>query len=131
MEERFRRFKAGRYGPDILSQDLVRGSLGMLLLGIVIRQSIITWLAVVVTGYAWYRILSKDVAKRAAERQKYLPFRAKITAPFRKWIARAKTRKTHRIFHCDQCGETMKVPKGKGTIRITCPQCGHTFTKKT
>lgn len=63
MEERFRRFMAGRHGPDILSQDLVRGSLGMLLLGIVIRQSIITWLAVGLTGYAWYRILSKDVAK--------------------------------------------------------------------
>ena len=40
-------------------------------------------------------------------------------------------RKTHRYFRCPQCRATVRVPKGKGQIRITCPHCKHQFIKKT
>ena len=28
-------------------------------------------------------------------------------------------------FQCDQCGQKLSVPKGKGTLKITCPKCHH------
>ncbi|MDN5351546.1 MAG: glutaredoxin 3 [Clostridiales bacterium] len=32
---------------------------------------------------------------------------------------------------CPKCGQRARVPKGKGTVRITCKQCQNTFTLKT
>ena len=37
---------------------------------------------------------------------------------------------THRFFKCPKCGQVVRTPKGKGTIRITCPKCRETFVRK-
>lgn len=29
------------------------------------------------------------------------------------------------MFQCEQCGQKLSVPKGKGTLKITCPKCHH------
>ena len=39
--------------------------------------------------------------------------------------------KTHRRFRCPKCHQKVRVPRGKGKIQITCPQCGEKFIKKT
>ncbi len=31
-------------------------------------------------------------------------------------------------FTCDNCGQSLCVPKGKGTLKITCPKCKHQTT---
>ena len=36
----------------------------------------------------------------------------------------------HRIFRCPNCDQRVRVPRGKGKIEITCPKCGHHFTKR-
>lgn len=28
-------------------------------------------------------------------------------------------------FQCEQCGQKLSVPKGKGTLKVTCPKCHH------
>ncbi|MBR3231854.1 MAG: hypothetical protein IKF75_04170, partial [Lachnospiraceae bacterium] len=40
-----------------------------------------------------------------------------------------KDRKTYRYFKCPGCGQEVRVPKGKGRIRITCPKCHQSFEK--
>ena len=35
------------------------------------------------------------------------------------------------FFRCPSCKEVVRVPRGKGKIRITCPRCGYAFEKKT
>lgn len=121
----------GRYGPDVLTQDLVRVSLLILLVGLLTRQGWMSGFALLLTAFGWFRMFSKNIGQRVQEQAKYLPFRRRITGPFRKWIARFRTRKTHRVFSCDRCGAQLKVPKGKGTVRIRCPQCGNRFEKRT
>jgi glutaredoxin 3 len=32
---------------------------------------------------------------------------------------------------CESCKKRMRVPKGKGKIKVTCPSCGHKFIKDT
>ena len=32
---------------------------------------------------------------------------------------------------CPGCGNTLRVPKGKGKLYVTCPRCGERFIKKT
>lgn len=29
--------------------------------------------------------------------------------------------------HCPECGQSLRVPRGKGTIRVTCPKCKKSF----
>lgn len=29
--------------------------------------------------------------------------------------------------HCPECGQSLRVPRGKGTIRVTCPKCKNSF----
>lgn len=43
----------------------------------------------------------------------------------------AAERKTHLRFPCPQCGQELRVPKGKGKLQIRCPKCGNEFVKKT
>lgn len=36
----------------------------------------------------------------------------------------------HDIIPCEQCGSKLRVPSGKGAIRLTCPRCGHKFVTR-
>lgn len=38
--------------------------------------------------------------------------------------------KDHKYFFCPKCGQSVRVPKGAGKIRVTCPKCGEKFEKK-
>ena len=37
----------------------------------------------------------------------------------------------HRYFACPKCRQTVRVPRGKGKISITCPKCREKFIRKT
>ena len=43
---------------------------------------------------------------------------------------RKEEEKTHAFFRCPQCGKELRVPKGKGKIKIRCPNCSHEFIRK-
>ena len=87
----------------------------------------LSWIAVI---YAYFRIFSKNIYKRAAENQAFM----KKTAGIRSWFYKQKSmmaqRKTHRIFKCPTCKQKIRVPKGKGRIEIRCPKCSTKFIKK-
>jgi predicted RNA-binding Zn-ribbon protein involved in translation (DUF1610 family) len=38
--------------------------------------------------------------------------------------------KDHKYYGCPSCGQKVRVPKGAGKIRVTCPKCGTKFEKK-
>lgn len=44
--------------------------------------------------------------------------------------AHKKYGKDFKFFKCPQCGHTLRVPKGKGKIKITCPNCSNRFEAK-
>ena len=44
----------------------------------------------------------------------------------KRWAQRG----TYRFFKCPQCRQTVRVPKGRGKICITCPKCKTEFIKK-
>lgn len=35
------------------------------------------------------------------------------------------------VIRCDQCSAKLRVPRGKGTIKVTCPKCQSSQTIKT
>ena len=114
------RFMTGRNGVDQLSWFLLIMGVVINLIGSFARLPIIQLLEYITLVQTLYRTCSRNVPKRYAENQKFTQF-----------FARIKGRKNYCYFKCPSCKTQVKVPKGKGTIRITCPSCKEKFVKKT
>lgn len=122
---------SGRYGPDQLFIGLFIASIIVNLIASITGLgflSIIAWIFVV---YALFRFLSRNIYKRQHENDVFLRFWGPVQSWFKNRWRRIKDSKTHRYFRCPGCGNTLRVPKGKGRISITCPKCSAKFEKKT
>lgn len=123
-----RKFMYGRYGVDVLSLNII--ILGFLLSIFSSFNEYFSILSIIVFIYAYYRIFSKDINKRYMENQKFLKRVEPITTKFKQIRMKAKGRKDYKYFKCKNCGQEIKIPKGKGKIRVTCPECGEKTIKK-
>ena len=123
MKMGLQRFMAGRYGTDKLNNLLLILGLifcvGSMFLPVGIPVLVMTALAYICSFLVIFRSFSRNTYKRYRENRKYLNL-----------LARIKDRE-HRYFSCPKCQQSVRVPKGKGKIAITCPQCRERFVKKT
>lgn len=134
MRERIAKFMQGRYGVDHLSQFLIVIAMILMIFQMFIHSIVIdlilNMVAVGLLFFTYFRIFSRNHYKRYAENQKYLHYHNR----FRGFFVRKKScfmqRKTHRIFKCPNCKQSIRVPKGKGKIAITCPKCKNEFIKR-
>ena len=121
--ERLRHFMLGRYGTDKLNLAILTCGVICSILSMFFRFAILnmalTAIAYILMGWAIFRMLSRNTYKRYQENRKYLRF-----------MERMKD-KEHRYFDCPRCHQSVRVPKGKGKIAITCPKCKEKFIKKT
>ena len=120
----------GRYGVDSLGKFLVALAFITIILGNITDKGIFSLISWVLLFYAYYRMFSKQVYKRASENQIFLSKTSKIRGWFYKEKNLMAQRKTHRIYKCPTCKQKIRVPKGKGRIEICCPKCNTKFIKK-
>ena len=126
-----RRFMYGRYGADQFGVFLLVMYCVLLLIARLFGWPILSILTLLLAVYALFRMLSKNVGRRAKENRTFLRIFAPFKKGFQKIRYRLKDRKFHRYFKCPACKKQSRVPKGRGKIEITCPHCGHKFIKKT
>ena len=126
-----RNFMAGRYGPDHLNVAMIVVSLVLSLLHGIVRLAPIMYISYAVLALAAFRMLSRNINKRRAENDKFIRYWWPIKTKASRTIANVRHRKTHRFLKCPSCGNTLRVPRGKGKLQITCPRCGERFIKKT
>ena len=126
-----RNFMAGRYGMDQLSVALLVFYLLFAFVGQAARLPLLTWLALIPLLLCWFRIFSRNISKRYQENSMFLKFWNPVMQWFRGQKSRFRDRKTHRYFKCPNCSNTLRVPKGRGKIQITCPVCRKEFIRKT
>ncbi len=136
MRKWLAKLMVGRYGVDQLTNFLLIVSMVILLVAtLLVRNSavhsVLFTLAVALLVIGYYRIFSRKTSKRYEENQKYLRLRNRLTGRLRALRDRLRQSRTHRFFKCPECGVTVRVPKGKGKIKITCPKCRATFVKNT
>ena len=134
MREKFARFMSGRNGNDQLNLFILIADIILLLLAGIFANSLGKVLYPLVTlllGYAYFRMLSRNLYKRSEENGKYLRLRYKLMAELRIHWERWVQRKDYKFFTCPSCRTALRVPRGKGQIRIVCRKCGNTFTGKT
>ena len=78
MSDRFRNFMRGRYGVDQLSNGLVYLFLILFFIGLVTRNSIFTWLALIPMIFSYYRMFSRNFSKRYNENRIYTNFMSPV-----------------------------------------------------
>lgn len=124
-------FLNGRNGNDQLSLALSVLSIFILLIGNVTKQSFISLIAFLPIFLMLFRTFSKNVEKRRLENYKFMIKVSPIYSWIRKTAIKFRDFKTHKYLKCPNCKATLRVPKGKGKIFITCPKCKNGFNKKT
>ena len=125
MRSWFQRFMSGRYGFDQLGGFLCIASFILVIVGAWVSP-VLYWLGLILLIYSYFRVLSRNRSKRYAENLKYLTLQNKVVDWANRYILRFKQRKQYRYFRCPQCGQQLRVPRGRGKISITCNQ----FIKK-
>jgi len=131
MREKFRNFMIGRYGPDQLYVALFAAAMAAGLLGSLTRLGFFMMLSYFILLIAVYRFFSKNILRRRAENDVFLRYLGPAKYRLRRTSERLKSSRTHKFFKCPNCKNTLRVPRGKGRIQITCPKCGERFEKNT
>ena len=126
-----RNFMTGRYGPDHLSIAMIIVSLVLSLLRSITRFDPLLYVSYVILVLALFRMLSRNVNRRRSENDKFIRYWWPVRTKASRTLANMKHRKTHKFLKCPGCSNTLRVPKGKGKLQITCPKCGERFIKKT
>ena len=134
LGDSIRRFMIGRYGTDDLNRFLNLVFIVLIILEIFIPirpiQYAFAWITLIILIVTSFRMFSKNIPKRYAENLKFLDLTAGLRRTMRINRRKFNDRKDYRYFKCPGCGQEVRVPKGKGHIRITCPKCGRSFEKK-
>ena len=137
------KFLSGRYGMDNFT-------LAIAMLAVIFLNFNYVWIiGVGLLGFAVFRVTSRNIDKRKQESQKFERVAARVRqflAPVSGAIARGlislykasinyKTRLQQRklfvFIKCVKCKNTLRLPRNKGELAVTCPVCKSEFTIKT
>lgn len=125
-----RRLMVGRYGGDQLNNAFLVLCLLLVVLNWLTRWRIFMLFGLALLLLCYFRMFSRNIQARYAENQKFLKFWGPLSAKFRNKSAQFRDRKFHKYLKCPSCKATLRVPRGKGKIHVTCPKCRHQFTTK-
>jgi len=117
-----RRFMEGRYGNDKLNSAILGAALVLVILALFISNALVNLIlhgiSYALMFWSIFRTLSRNTYKRYQENRAFLKF-----------VDRLRDR-NHRYYDCPKCRQTVRVPRGKGKIAITCPRCREKFVRK-
>ena len=129
-----RRFLYGRYGGDTLNNVLLGVYVFVILayyLGLIFipPTAVTTKLVLTLLYYVltisiflliFYRMFSRNIAKRRRENERFCGF-------FRLRKNKFRDRKTHVYRKCPNCRAVLRLPRAKGKHSVVCPRCRHRF----
>ena len=110
-------FMRGRNGADDLGRVTIYGSFVLYIISMLFGSELLYLVGLAGIIYSTFRMLSKNLYVRREENRKFVT-----------WLETTRIkmaqRKDYKIFKCKGCGRTIRVPRGKGKIEVTCPMCG-------
>ncbi len=131
MRERFARFMAGRNGNDQFNLFLLGVAVVLAVISAFFRSggfgSFLSVVVLALLAYVYFRMLSRNVYKRREENGKFMRFRYDMEGRLRAAKERWVQRKDYKFFSCPSCHTNLRVPRGKGKIKIVCRKCGTSF----
>ncbi len=138
LKYKFMNFMRGRYGADALGRDMLWLSVGLMLLNLVIQNGILRFVPFVILLISYLRMFSKNITKRYNENRVYTNNKYKITKHFnkplksiKKGFKRILDLPKYKYIKCPSCAQTLRLPRGKKDITVTCPKCKSKFDART
>lgn len=128
MKQKFLDFMKDRYGGDILNNIIIYLSLGFGIINLFKKSDVLAITSFILFSIALFRMFSKNKRKRAMEQIKFFNLISPIYSRLLKFSSR--DRKNYKYFKCKNCGQELRIPKGKGKIKVICPHCKHEEIKK-
>ncbi|MDD7306446.1 MAG: hypothetical protein PUG67_07630 [Peptoniphilaceae bacterium] len=113
-----------RYGVDEFGIGLIWFAIILVGISYFVKSKFLSSFAVIIVVFEVYRTLSSNIIKR--NRENYI-FKAKFLNPVKAKLKKLKRStfgdKNYKYIRCKNCGQELRVPKGKGKIRVKCPKC--------
>lgn len=123
------RFMYGRYGNDQLNLFIMGLYLLLYLVFSFTRFELLYWVSFILLLLTLFRLLSRNIDRRREENAKFM----RAARPIFSWFRLRRTMhrdKEHVYFKCPNCGQQLRVPRGRGKITVTCRSCGASFQEK-
>ena len=137
-------------GLDELNRTLLIGGLIATIISSFFLQNgstarlIVSILAAACLIYAVIRLFAGKPEKRYSENMKFLGAVTRVKEWFVGVFGKRGARPAHKArknptwaeikqykyFYCPQCTQRLRVPRGKGKLRVTCTHCGNVFEVK-
>lgn len=129
MNEKLYNFLKGRNGSDELTKFALYISLFFAIIGYISNNLILNILALIGILYANFRVFSRNLDSRIKENLSY----KKIVNKIKKEIIKKKNRifgkDGYKYFACKSCSNELRIPKGKGKLKVKCPHCENIMIK--
>ena len=116
MKEKIRQFMIGRYGTDGLNQFLSIASLVLILVYILTRLPLLLYVGVVLLGFCYYRMFSRNISKRTEENYKYYAVKDRIRNKFSGLKDQWDNRRLYHYYRCPQCRQKLRVPRDRKSV---------------
>ena len=129
LRSKLQQMMYGRNGADALSTVALWLSVALWVVFLFSGWPFVYALSIVLIFYSLFRVFSRQTDKRRSENARFLT----LARPMARRVSTFRARlhdKDHRYFHCPNCKQQMRVPRGKGRIQVTCRNCGITFEEK-
>ncbi len=130
MLDWLRRVMYGRYGNDSLNNALLVCAFVCMAMRWFFHSIVLAIFIWVFLILAYVRMFSRNLSARAAENEKFLKLWGRSKRKFLAQKRKFDDRKQHRYLKCPSCKMTLRVPRGRGKISVTCPKCHHQFVTK-
>ena len=126
-QRRLMEWLRGRQGPDDLAVFSVNLAIVIVLVNVFARTGWLGWVGLALVAYAMFRIQSRNLGARARENEAFL----RALGPARPWVQNPRAAwaelRAYKHVRCSSCRQRIRVPRGKGRLRVTCPRCKTKF----
>lgn len=123
-QRKFQQWMIGRYGIiDKLNKHLMIAVIVLILIQLFVKSTVLSLIELVFLIFILYRTFSKRIYVRSNENQKYCAFLVRLKHPIENIKIYHSNRKKYKYITCKTCKKKMRVPRGHGKVRVTCPSC--------
>ena len=146
-------FMMGRYGYDPFSKFLIILSMLLLVatalmqgarLNMMAESKYMYLVAILVMGFGYYRMASKNIKRRKKENEAYLKFISRFSRKAKMQLEQEEKAKkyatfeayqelgedgvtVYRCYRCRNCGTELRFEEGQGLKKIQCPNCSNSL----
>ena len=121
---------SGRNGADALANAMFILYFVFFIINIFVRSAIISLIQLVIIGYVFFRMMSRNIYKRQRENRRFCSIGRGIKGKFTLLKNEWRDRKTHVYHKCPKCKSVLRLPRIKGKHTVNCPRCHERFDMK-